>query len=76
MTIARAILIEQRGANDFLVGRWPDMALIDPIILPEMCVLPPRRSGDDFVIELANATAQYRFVEKIDRGEMICAKIK
>ena len=77
MTEARSILFEQReNGNTVLIGRWPDKALVDPIILSE--ISPDARTpqvGDDFTLEVANGRARYRFVES-DGRDMICIKIK
>ncbi len=76
----RALLLEERGAGSIvLVGRWPELARIDPLLLQEIAPVARQhnlRQGDDFVIELANARATYRYVEDIEHGDMLCVKIR
>jgi hypothetical protein len=80
MSEPRAIFFEERGnGSTVLVGRWPERALIDPMMLPE--IAPDARSYnlrplDDFALEVANAKAIYRFIETTDHGEMLCIKIR
>ena len=77
--MTRSLLLEERDGGTVLVGRWPDAARIDPFFLPEICpTARPHnlRQGDDFVIELANARATYRYVEDIEHGDMLCVKIR
>jgi hypothetical protein len=75
MTEARSLMLEERAGGTVLVGKWPDKALIDPILIPELCGSTHVKHGQDFTIELANARAVYRYVED-DERDMVCVKIR
>jgi len=58
-----------------LVGRWPEKALIDPILIPELCGGTHVKRGDEFTLELANARATYRYIDD-DGRDMVCFRVR
>lgn len=76
MTEPRALFLEERGGDTVLVGGWPEVAIVDAMLLEEISD-PCRelRLGDDFEITLANGRARYRYIEG-DRFAMRCLLIR
>jgi hypothetical protein len=73
---ARSLILEERGNGSMvLVGRWPEMALIDPILIPELCSSSQVKRGEDFTIILPNARAIYRYIAD-DGRDMVCLRIR
>jgi hypothetical protein len=71
----RALFLEERANGTVLVGRWPEMAIIDQDLITEACHHKPDL-GEDFDIVLANTRARYRYVEDGERATLVCLRIR
>lgn len=76
MVEPRSLFLEERGGSPILVGGWPEVAIVDAMLLEEIadpCQEP--KLGDEFEITLANGRARYRFIGG-DRFAMRCLLIR
>lgn len=76
MTEPRSLFLEERGQSTVLVGGWPEVAIVDAMLLEEIASPCAQvRLGQEFDIRVANGRARYRYIDG-DRFAMRCLLIR